>query len=490
MTGLLIAKVTVLFAGALLVTIIARRAAAETRHRILAGAQLAALALPLLAAIVPQLAVIPAPAVQRVAQIADTPAPDIETGVAMASTTTTPRSTRNVLALLWLTGCAIIATARVVSLARAARIVRRAPKQGDLLLTDEVEQPSTLGRWILLPRAAISWRPERLRAVMLHEEAHVARHDTLIALIGDAACAVYWFHPLAWLVARRARLERERACDDRVLAAGVAPADYATAMLDVARTMSRRSMAVMAMAERSQLEQRIRAILDPALRRRSRRAAGLAVFMATLAAAPLLAALTPFAKIPRPLSGEPDLRGDAIASPFSERINFPAQPNDVEAAGPDAALIALMIDAASRPPRGSIDFVPERARWALSRVRDGELVAPLIESLRDDDWRIRAYATWALGWSGDARATPAIMPLLSESNWRVRAMAAHAIANLGDPVAKSVMLEHLDDPAWQVRTEVVHYLAATGGDRATFEAMREDRHMAVRAAAERALSER
>src|SRR5688572_27565594 len=238
---------------------------------------------------------------------------------------------------------------KLVSLLRAAWIVRRARRAGDVLLTDEVEQPSTLGRWILMPHTAASWTPERLRAVMLHEQAHVARHDTLIALIGDAACAVYWFHPLAWLVARRARLERERACDDRVLAAGVAPADYATAMLDVARTM-RSDAAVMAMAERSQLEQRIRAILDPALRRRSRRAGGFAVLMATLAAAPLLAALTPFAEVPRPVSGEPDLLGDAIASPFSERID-PVEwralspPSDGELRAhrsTDSALIALL----------------------------------------------------------------------------------------------------------------------------------------------------
>jgi hypothetical protein len=240
------------------------------------------------------------------------------------------------------------------------------------------------------------------------------------------------------------------------------------------------------MADRSQLGQRIRAILDPATRRRAPRATALAIILATLAAATLLAALSA-AAVPRPRSMEPDLLGDWIASPFSERV-VPAAPlRNVTASGPDAALIALLTDAASKPQRTEIDFVPERARWALNRIRDGELVAPLIEALNDHDWRVRTYAAWALGWSGDRRATAEITRLLQEPVWRVRAMAAHALAQLADPSASKAMLALIDDPAWQVRLEVVRYLAATNGSRGAIDAMRADRHVAVRTAAEEAL---
>jgi HEAT repeat protein len=206
--------------------------------------------------------------------------------------------------------------------------------------------------------------------------------------------------------------------------------------------------------------------------------------MLTLGAAPLLAALTPSTKIPRPSTTEPDLLGDAVAPHWSERIEPPAPLRYIEATGPDAHLIAMLRDAAGQDRRAPDDYVPERARWALAQMRDGKLVEPLLEALDDDDWRVRAYAAWALGHSHDARATQPLTKLLESDIWRVRAMAAHAISILADRRAEAAMLRVIGDPAWQVRLEVVRYLRATGGDRATIEAMKQDRHIAVRSAAE------
>ena len=56
---------------------------------------------------------------------------------------------------------------------------------------------------ILLPTEANSWEPERLRAVLLHELAHVQRRDWLMQTIAQITCAVYWFNPIVWVVARR-----------------------------------------------------------------------------------------------------------------------------------------------------------------------------------------------------------------------------------------------------------------------------------------------
>jgi hypothetical protein len=83
------------------------------------------------------------------------------------------------------------------------------------------------------------------------------------------ACAIYWFHPGVWYVARRLRIERELACDDRVLAAGTHAPDYAGHLLELAYTWSgRRAPAlVVGMTSSRKLEGRMRAVLDSARNR-------------------------------------------------------------------------------------------------------------------------------------------------------------------------------------------------------------------------------
>jgi beta-lactamase regulating signal transducer with metallopeptidase domain len=129
----------------------------------------------------------------------------------------------------------------------------------------------TIAPSIVVPADADAWDDDRRRSVLLHELAHIARHDCLTQMLSAIACAMYWFHPGVWYVARRLRIERELACDDRVLAAGAPAAEYAGHLLELAYSWSgRRAPAlVVGMASSRKLEGRMRAVLDPARNRTS-----------------------------------------------------------------------------------------------------------------------------------------------------------------------------------------------------------------------------
>jgi beta-lactamase regulating signal transducer with metallopeptidase domain len=153
---------------------------------------------------------------------------------------------------------------------------------------------------VALPAEADAWPDERVTSVLLHELAHVRRRDCLTQLAASTACALYWMNPLAWYAARALRRERERACDDAVLAAGTAGPTYAEHLLDVARAARHVTTPTwsggVAMAHRSELEGRLMAILDDARNRQSVSygAAGAAGILCLALVAPL-AALDPWA---------------------------------------------------------------------------------------------------------------------------------------------------------------------------------------------------
>jgi beta-lactamase regulating signal transducer with metallopeptidase domain len=114
---------------------------------------------------------------------------------------------------------------------------------------------------ILLPDESDLWSGERRRIVLAHEMIHARRLDSLWGLLSQCALAMNWFNPLAWLAATQFRRERERSCDDAVVLAGTASTLYASHLVDLARSVAILEAAP-GMAERSDLERRIHALLD------------------------------------------------------------------------------------------------------------------------------------------------------------------------------------------------------------------------------------
>lgn len=199
-----------------------------------------------------------------------------------------------VAASVWFAGAAFGLGLLGVGLARLSRLSARAARVTSgrwAEIASEIARDSAIGRpvtllqsahptllvtWgavrprILLSRGAVNWSDERIRLVLQHELAHIRRGDWAVQLAAEVLRAVYWFNPLVWIVCRRLRQESEQACDDAVLNRGVEGSRYAGHLLDVARELRGRRSWVPApsMARASNLERRVRAMLDTDRNRR------------------------------------------------------------------------------------------------------------------------------------------------------------------------------------------------------------------------------
>ena len=81
--------------------------------------------------------------------------------------------------------------------------------------------PLTIGWWpsvIVIPEGLASLLDdEELACVLAHEAAHVARHDSAIALLQQLAGVGFWWNPLLRAASREINRIRERICDDHVV---------------------------------------------------------------------------------------------------------------------------------------------------------------------------------------------------------------------------------------------------------------------------------
>jgi beta-lactamase regulating signal transducer with metallopeptidase domain/HEAT repeat protein len=275
--------------------------------------------------------------------------------------------------------------------------------------------PVTIGVWqpcLLLPeeprRAGTEAPPlqesDSQRAILIHELAHVRRHDYLANLLQRLIEALLWFHPLVWLVSRQLRIEREHVCDDWVLTRTGAATSYAkclTVLAEAAHASSPLPASVGALHYTSNLERRITMILNdqrPLAARLSVRAALLLAALGLLTAFALAQCM--MGRDTRP-TGPPaparsntadlmDKRGPETASPrprpsIQSAVSTPAGKGEQGATRP-AALERLFqkLDALEQEKRNLA-----RRRWeGLSVMEQAQLIlryerqqAPSPESL-------------------------------------------------------------------------------------------------------------
>lgn len=366
-----ILKTTILLACASLMTLGLRRASASIKHAVWAIALLCALALPFAAVILPEISVpvLPEESIaignvghlpawpSRVAATSGNGAVPSPTQFSAGTRTTTPalratppgqegRSPANPTSIaffLWAAGASIVLIRLAIGSFAVRRLARDASPIEDtswLDLVDDLKASLSISRpvrlrmaqrtvppmtWgifrhvVLLPATATEWTAERRRIVLAHELAHVKRNDGILQVLLQAVCSLHWFNPLVWYAAGRLRIERECACDDRVLQLGADAEHYAEHLLQVARTISPGgglSMATVAMAHRSQLETRLLSILDTRTRRQSVSRIAAAALLSGVAVVTLLVAAIQITAKPGTMSVDLDFKVPGLPADF------------------------------------------------------------------------------------------------------------------------------------------------------------------------------
>ncbi|MFQ5527101.1 MAG: ankyrin repeat domain-containing protein [Thermoanaerobaculia bacterium] len=387
---------------------------------------------------------------------------------------------------------------------------RRGAPEPVLLTSPALPAPATWGFFrpkVLLPAQASRWTAQERRHALVHELAHIERRDWASRLLAHLVCTIYWFHPLVWLVARQHTLEAERACDDRVLAAGVGSSDYASQLVGIARGVQVGSswrLTALSMARRGHLQRRIRSLLDPR-RRRTPMSASMQRVVFVLACLPaitmspvqLVTAATPLAGNRAGISEDvPDttliraaIRGDAPAVERAVRAGA-----DVNA--PVKGFGTPLIQAAASGKLEIVDFLIE-SRADVNQVAtrayrpDGLMRTPLTTAARAGHVEIvrvllDAGANVGLAPNGDATALiaasgaghTAIAELLLERGADVnRAMSGDgtaliAAARSGSLETVALLLAAGADPDTYVDgDENALYHAAKSGNQAIIEAL-------------------
>ena len=393
---------------------LASRSSAATRHFIWACAIAVSLLLPLATMVTPRWNVAAPAPVERLASAARIGAatssiPGVATAELIREKTpvrpkdhqpggSTPRA---VAISIWMTGAIVVFCYVLMGHLAAWRLYRTTRRIPDAWMEDAkqltreaglnralrvvqssaVSVPFALYLWrpiIVMPSAAGRWSQARIRAVLLHEFAHIKRNDLHLQGFAQLACVIYWFNPLLWFGAHQMRLERERACDDFVLLRGTSGADYATHLFEIARAGSALTAAPFAVGlagYRSQLEQRLIAIVNPGVARQStslfrRFAVALAMLLVALAAdavqisaaamqVPVGPVRISAPEIPRAVAGEP------LPGGTQERIHsVPTESSPEGNSQPQEFRWAAKMDESQTVAvylgRGSIQVLPSR----------------------------------------------------------------------------------------------------------------------------------
>jgi bla regulator protein BlaR1 len=113
---------------------------------------------------------------------------------------------------------------------------------------------------------------EQVETILLHELAHIRRHDYLANLAQMLVEALYFFNPCIWALSAQVRTEREHCCDDAVVYYGGNARAYATALVQLEEVRLRQTGVALSLAEnKHQLLTRIKRIMEKSVQQNTGR---------------------------------------------------------------------------------------------------------------------------------------------------------------------------------------------------------------------------
>ncbi|MBC8400086.1 MAG: M56 family metallopeptidase [Candidatus Marinimicrobia bacterium] len=135
--------------------------------------------------------------------------------------------TTTVIMLIWLSITIMMLAAPLITLGRIKYRLKKSElieyssadsnRNIQMYKTDCVTLPMTIGilsKRIYVPIMWDSWSKNHQEIAIRHEMTHINRHDGFISGIQMVAQAIYFFHPLVWLLNRQINELREMVCDE------------------------------------------------------------------------------------------------------------------------------------------------------------------------------------------------------------------------------------------------------------------------------------
>ena len=207
---------------------------------------------------------------------------------------------------------------------------------------------------ILMPVGLLAGLPAgQVEAILLHELAHIRRHDYLVNLMQIVVEGLVFYHPAVWWISGVIRAERENCCDDLVVATQGDALAYAAALTALEQNRGAVREAVLA-ATGGSLVKRVRRLLVQPERQR---AALTPVFSAAVLTISLAAAMAAWQSTPPPVRPP--------AAPVLAQVQ--QTPAPVEAVTPYRLWlnqdVAYIITDAERAAYKSLQSDPEREHF-------------------------------------------------------------------------------------------------------------------------------